>query len=59
VRRSPRSELDQPGLPTPDLFTPGHIFHTKLEWNSRRGLDQTVEMLVHLVEVWAEPDVKR
>jgi tripeptide aminopeptidase len=42
------------GLPTPDLFTGGYNFHGKLEFNSRRGLEKTTEMLVHLVQIVAE-----
>ena len=41
------------GLPTPDLFTGGHNFHGKLEFNSRRGMEKTAETLVHLVQVFA------
>jgi tripeptide aminopeptidase len=42
------------GLPTPDLFTGGENFHGKLEFNSRRGLEKTTEMLIHLVQLYAE-----
>lgn len=42
------------GLPTPNLFTGGHNFHGKLEFNSRRGLEKSTETLVHLVQVFAE-----
>jgi tripeptide aminopeptidase len=42
------------GLPCPNLFTGGHNFHGKLEFNSRRGLEKTTEMLLHLVRVFAE-----
>lgn len=48
------SRLTARGLPTPNLFTGGHNFHGKLEWNSRRGLDKSTEMLVNLVQIWAE-----
>ncbi|MEP7077141.1 MAG: peptidase T [Acidobacteriota bacterium] len=48
------SNLTARGLPTPNLFTGGHNFHGKLEWNSRRGLEKTTETLVNLVQVWAE-----
>ena len=48
------SRLTARGLPTPNLFTGGHNFHGKLEWNSRRGLEKSTEMLVNLVQVWAE-----
>jgi tripeptide aminopeptidase len=48
------SNLTARGLPTPNLFTGGHNFHGKLEFNSRRGLEKSTETLVHLVQIWAE-----
>ena len=48
------SNLTARGLPTPNLFTGGHNFHGKLEFNSRKGLEKTTEMLVNLVKIWAE-----
>ena len=48
------SNLTFRGLPCPNLFTGGHNFHGKLEFNSRRGLDKTTEMLVNLVQLFAE-----
>ena len=48
------SRLTTRGLPTPNLFTGGHNFHGKLEFNSRNGLEKSTETLVHLVQVWAE-----
>lgn len=42
------------GLPTPNLFTGGHNFHGKLEFNSLRGLEKTTETLVNLVQLFAE-----
>ena len=42
------------GLPCPNIFTGGHEFHSKLEFNSRRGLEMTTETLVHLVQIFAE-----
>ncbi len=42
------------GLPCPNLFTGGHEFHSKLEFNSRKGLEKTTEMLVELVKIFAE-----
>ncbi len=48
------SRLTARGLPTPNLFTGGHNFHGKLEFNSRKGLEKSTEMLVNLVQVWAE-----
>jgi tripeptide aminopeptidase len=48
------SRLTAMGLPTPNLFTGGHNFHGKLEFNSRKGLEKSTETLVHLVQIWAE-----
>ena len=48
------SRLTAMGLPTPNLFTGGHNFHGKLEFNSRKGLEKSTETLVHLVQVWVE-----
>ena len=48
------SKLTFRGLPCPNLFTGGHEFHSKLEFNSRRGLEKTAETLVHLVQIFAE-----
>lgn len=48
------SNLTFRGLPCPNLFTGGHNFHGKLEFNSRRGLEKTTEMLVNLAQLFAE-----
>jgi tripeptide aminopeptidase len=48
------SRLTARGLPTPNLFTGGHNFHGKLEFNSRKGLEKSTETLLHLVQIWAE-----
>jgi len=48
------SKLTFRGLPCPNIFTGGHNFHSKLEFNSRRGLEKTTETLLHLVQIFAE-----
>ncbi len=48
------AKLTFKGLPCPDIFTGGYNFHSKLEFNSRRGLEKTTETLVHLVQIFAE-----
>jgi tripeptide aminopeptidase len=48
------SRLTARGLPTPNIYTGGHNFHGKLEFNSRKGLEKSTEMLVNLVQIWAE-----
>ncbi|HEY2378790.1 MAG TPA: peptidase T [Gemmatimonadaceae bacterium] len=46
------SKLTFRGLPCPNIFTGGHNFHGKLEFNSRRGLEKTTETLVHLAQIF-------
>ncbi len=53
------SKLTFRGLPCPNIFTGGHEFHSKLEFNSRRGLEKTTETLVHLVQIFAEQASER
>jgi tripeptide aminopeptidase len=48
------SNLTARRLPTPNLFTGGHNFHGRLEFNSRKGLEKSTETLVNLVQIWAE-----
>ena len=48
------SKLTFRGLPCPNIFTGGHNFHGKLEFNSRRGLEKTTETLLNLVAIFAE-----
>jgi tripeptide aminopeptidase len=48
------SKLTFRGLPCPNIFPGGHEFHSKLEFNSRRGLEMTTETLVHLAQIFAE-----
>ncbi|HEY6826627.1 MAG TPA: hypothetical protein VI259_07210, partial [Gemmatimonadaceae bacterium] len=50
------SKLTFRGLPCPNIFTGGHNFHSKLEFNSRRGLEKTTETLLHLVQIFAEQE---
>ena len=52
------SRLTAEGLPTPNLFTGGHNFHGKLEFNSRKGLEKSTDTLVNLVQIWAEKGAK-
>jgi len=48
------SRLTYMGLPCPDIFTGGQNFHGKLEFNSKKGLEKTVETLLNLVQIFAE-----
>lgn len=47
------------GLLTPNIFTGGHNFHSKLEWISLQDMQRAVEVIVHLVQIWAEQAEER
>ncbi len=49
------SKLTLRGLPCPNIFTGGYEFHSKLEFNSRQGLEKATETLVQLAAIFAEP----
>ena len=48
------SRLSFMGLPTPNLFTGGHNYHSRLEWVSVQDMEKAVETIVHLARVWEE-----
>src|SRR5439155_10517337 len=48
------SRLSFMGLPTPNLFTGGHNYHSRLEWVSVQDMERAVETIVHLCRVWEE-----
>ena len=48
------SRLSFMGLPTPNLFTGEHSFHSRLEWTSRGEMEKAVDVIVGLSRVWAE-----
>jgi tripeptide aminopeptidase len=48
------SILTEMGLPTPNLFTGQHRFHSRLEWISVQDMERSVQVLVNLARLWAE-----
>ena len=42
------------GLPTPNLSTGQHHFHSPLEWTCLEEMELAARMLIELVQVWAE-----
>jgi len=46
------------GLPTPNIFTGGHNFHSKREWISLQNMEKATEAIIQLVQVWAEKGEK-
>jgi tripeptide aminopeptidase len=51
------SRLSAMGLPTPNLFTGGHEFHSNREWASVQDMASASATVVRLAEVWAHRKV--
>ncbi|MDQ4029424.1 MAG: peptidase T [Actinomycetota bacterium] len=49
------SRLSEKGLPTPNLFTGGHDYHSRNEWICVADMGAAAAVIVRLAEVWAEP----
>ncbi len=49
------SLLSARGLPTPNLFTGGHEYHSVREWASLQDMASAAAVIVHLAEAWAAP----
>ncbi len=46
--------LSYKGLPTPNIFTGGHKFHSKQEWVSLQDMTSAVATILHLLAIWSE-----
>jgi tripeptide aminopeptidase len=51
------SRLSEMGLPTPNIFTGGHEFHSVREWASLHDMAAAAATIVRLAEVWTRPDI--
>lgn len=47
------SRLTQLGIPTPNVFTGGHNYHSRHEWAGLAEMIAAVETMVELVKLWA------
>jgi tripeptide aminopeptidase len=50
------SRLSEMGLPTPNLFTGGHEYHSVREWASVHDMAAAAATVVRLAEVWTRPE---
>jgi tripeptide aminopeptidase len=48
------SRLSEMGLPTPNIFTGGHEYHSRREWASVQDMAAAAATIVRLAEVWAD-----
>lgn len=47
------ARLSERGLPTPNVFTGGHRFHSRAEWNTVQNLERALAYTHALVHAWA------
>jgi tripeptide aminopeptidase len=45
------------GLPTPNLFTGGHNYHSRYEWITLEDMEKAAEVIVRLMGLWAEKNL--
>jgi tripeptide aminopeptidase len=50
------SLLSEMGLPTPNIFTGGHEYHSVREWASVQDMAAAAATIVRLAEVWCRPE---
>jgi tripeptide aminopeptidase len=50
------SRLSEMGLPTPNIFTGGHEFHSVREWASVQDMAAAGATIIRLAEVWSSPE---
>jgi len=48
------SQLSAMGLPTPNVFTGGHEYHSTREWASVQDMASAAAVIVRLAEAWTE-----
>jgi tripeptide aminopeptidase len=52
------SRLSAMGLPTPNIFTGGHEYHSVREWASVQDMASAAAVIVRLAEVWTRPELR-
>src|SRR3954454_6911017 len=52
------SRLSEMGLPTPNIFTGGHEYHSPREWASLQDMAASAATVVRLAEVWTQPEFR-
>jgi tripeptide aminopeptidase len=53
------SRLSEMGLPTPNLFTGGHDYHSTREWASLQEMAAAAATVVRLAEVWTTDEYRQ
>ena len=50
------SRLTEMGIPTPNIFTGGHNFHSRTEWASFSSMIKATEVIIQLAQIQAHSD---
>lgn len=48
------SRLSEMGIPTPNIFTGGHNYHSRFEWASVNTMVKASETIINLIQLWAK-----
>jgi len=51
------SRLSEMGIPTPNVFTGGHNYHSRFEWVSVYSMSKAAEVVVRLTELWSSEKI--
>jgi tripeptide aminopeptidase len=46
------SRLTEMGIPSPNIFTGGHNFHSRKEWIGVPTMVKATTVILHLVQIW-------
>ena len=52
------ARLSELGVPTPNVFTGGHNYHSRQEWAALPAMVRGVQTAVNLCRLWAEGGTK-
>lgn len=47
------SRLSEMGIPTPNIFTGGHNYHSRFEWASVNTMIRASDTIINLIQLWA------
>jgi tripeptide aminopeptidase len=48
------SRLTELGIPTPNIFTGGYNFHSRLEWASIPEMAAACRVVIELIKLWGD-----
>nr|MDA3939748.1 peptidase dimerization domain-containing protein [Spirochaetia bacterium] len=48
------SRLSEMGIPTPNIFTGGHNYHSRFEWASVNTMVKASVSIINLIQLWAK-----